>query len=205
MNDEMNGHNPSEHELRGLLRSIDPMHPGVATPPPSRERLEDIMAIAPTQERPTRSRWLAVAAAAVVVLGIGVVAAVGGGGSTPPTTAVAAGPPLQLALPGSDPMAMCIQFDVAFLAEMPVAFEGTVTSVDADRITVSVDHWYRGGEAQVVELTATQGMEALIGGIDFTEGDQYLITATDGNVNYCGFSGPATPDLRAAFDEAFPS
>ncbi len=205
MNDEMNGHEPSEDELRGLLRSIDPMHPGVATPPPSRERLEDFMAIAPTHERPTRSRWLPVAAAAVIAVGIGVVAAIGGGSSAPPTTVAAAGPPLQLKLPGSDPMAMCIQFDVEFLAEMPIAFEGTVTSVEGDQITVSVDHWYRGGEAPLVEMTATQGMQALIGGIEFIAGEQYLITATDGNVNYCGFSGPATPELRTAFDQAFKS
>jgi hypothetical protein len=36
-------------------------------------------------------------------------------------------------------------------------------------------------------------------------GEQYLITATDGNVNYCGFSGPSTPELRSAFEEAFGS
>src|SRR5690606_30842071 len=50
---------------------------------------------------------------------------------------------------------------------------------------------------------APAGMEALIGGIPFEEGGSYLITAYDGTVNYCGFSGPATADLRAAFDEAF--
>jgi len=46
-------------------------------------------------------------------------------------------------------------------------------------------------------------MQALIGGIDFVEGEQYLITASEGNVNYCGFSGPATPEYRSAFEEVF--
>lgn len=86
---------------------------------------------------------------------------------------------------------------------MPLAFAGTATAVNGDSVTVTVDRWYRGGDAPVMQLSAPQGMEALIGGIAFAEGDQYLITATDSNVNYCGFSGPATPELRSAFDEAF--
>ena len=28
---------------------------------------------------------------------------------------------------------------------------------------------------------------------------------TDGVVNYCGFSGPATPELQALFDAALPT
>jgi hypothetical protein len=46
-------------------------------------------------------------------------------------------------------------------------------------------------------------MEALIAGFPFEVGAQYLITAYDGNVNYCGFSGPSTPEFRAAFEQAF--
>jgi len=52
-------------------------------------------------------------------------------------------------------------------------------------------------------LNAPQGLEALIGGIPFESGEQYLITAYDGQVNYCGFSGPSTPEFRASFVEAF--
>jgi hypothetical protein len=46
-------------------------------------------------------------------------------------------------------------------------------------------------------------MEALIGGIPFEVGDRYLISAQSGNVNYCGFSGQSTPELRAGFEAAF--
>jgi len=35
-------------------------------------------------------------------------------------------------------------------------------------------------------------------------GQKYLITAAEGNVNFCGYSGPATPELTAAFDAALP-
>jgi hypothetical protein len=47
-------------------------------------------------------------------------------------------------------------------------------------------------------------MEALIGGIPFDVGGVYLISATGSTVNYCGFSGPDEPGLRALYDEAFP-
>jgi hypothetical protein len=87
---------------------------------------------------------------------------------------------------------------------MPLAFEGTVTGVDGDVVTLDVDRWFKGGDATQVTITAPAGFEALIGGIEFDEGAQYLITATDGVVNYCGFSGPSTPEMRAAFEEAFP-
>jgi hypothetical protein len=46
-------------------------------------------------------------------------------------------------------------------------------------------------------------LQALIGGIEFESGGQYLISAEGGNVSYCGFSGPSTPEFRAAFVEAF--
>ena len=40
-------------------------------------------------------------------------------------------------------------------------------------------------------------------GVELVAGEEYLLTATDGVVNGCGFSGPSTPELEAAFDEAF--
>ncbi len=150
-----------------------------------------------TKTQPRRLVWY-LAAAVALILVIGAM-----NGRFSPSSE--AGPPLELSLGETDTLASCIQFDVGFLAQAPMAFEGTVTSSDGDAITLAVDHWYRGGDAETVSLVAPQGMEALIGGIDFVEGDQYLITASDGNVNYCGFSGPSTSELRSYFDEAFAS
>lgn len=114
-------------------------------------------------------------------------------------------PPLELAAGEGDAMASCLAFDPAHLAGMPLAFEGTATEVDGDRVTLEVDRWFKGGDAEEVALLAPQGLEALIGGIDFEEGRQYLISATDGQVNYCGFSGESTQELRAGFESAFGS
>jgi hypothetical protein len=86
-----------------------------------------------------------------------------------------------------------------------LAFEGTVTSIDGDVVTLDVGHWFKGGDAATVVLSAPSGLNALIGGMDFKSGDTYLITATEGTVNYCGYSGPSTPEFRASFEKAFPA
>jgi hypothetical protein len=113
------------------------------------------------------------------------------------------GPPLELSLGDGDSLASCIQFDVAVLADMSPAFAGTVSSVDGDTVTLDVHHWYAGGDAATVTLRAPAGLQALIDGFDFQAGEKYLITAADGNVNYCGYSGLATPELTAAYTDAF--
>jgi len=200
-------------ELRERLARLDPMRSDVltepVTTPSSRQLLEEIMSTPPVEQpvtvaTPKRSRWpLGIAAAAALVLAVAGAIAFTGDGTGGGT--VASGPPLELNAGSNDVMASCIVFDVEFLAPMPVAFEGTVTAVEGDQVTLTVDHWFKGGDAGQVLLNAPQGLEALIDSFPLEVGNQYLITATDGNVNYCGFSGPSTPELRAAFEEAFGS
>ena len=87
---------------------------------------------------------------------------------------------------------------------MPVAFSGEVTEKSADAIVIDVDTWYRGGDSDQVRLQAPDMSETSLGsGIDFQEGSRYLVTATDGTVNYCGFSGPWTQDLADTYAAAF--
>lgn len=144
---------------------------------------------------------LAAAAAAVVVVGLIAVNVVGddSGGDGP----LAQGPPLVLSLGESDALASCMALDTGLLAGMSPAFAATATAVGDGVVTLDVDRWYTGGDAATVELEAQPGMEALIAGFDFEVGRQYLITASDGTVNFCGYSGPATPELTALFDQAF--
>jgi hypothetical protein len=198
-------------ELRNRLSRLDPMASDVPTEPvtteSSRQLLEEIMTTPNVEQpgssgTPNKRPWIAaVAAAAVVIVAIGAVGLLSRDGGDP----VAAGPPLELNAGGEDPMAMCIQFSVEELAKAQVAFEGTVSSVDGDAVTLDVDTWFTGGDAAQVVLNAPQGLEALIDGFAFEAGAQYLITAYDGNVNYCGFSAKSTPEMRAAFEEAFGS
>jgi len=197
-------------DLRSELKKLDPMQPGVPTEPvtsaSSRTRLEHIMST-PTIEKsetpPSRSRapwYAAVAAVAVVAVAIGGVALLSNEETAPVATA-----PLELTANAGDVMASCIQLSADILVDVPVAFEGTVTAIEGDVVTLDVDRWFTGGDATTVVVTAPAGLEALIGGIQFDMGATYLVSATDGVVNYCGFSGPATPELTAIFEEAFPS
>lgn len=153
----------------------------------------------PTATAPARAPvrpWMIVTAAVIAVL---VLAAVGwlsdGEGFDEPT--------LSLSLGTEAASASCPVFDPATLAGMAPAFAGTARTVEDETVILVVDRWYAGDEAAIVELRAPAGLEALTGGIRFEVGQQYLITATDGTVNYCGYSGPATPELQAAFDSAF--
>lgn len=146
--------------------------------------------------RPRRTRLtLAVAVAAALLVVSGGVALFAGLGTSQPSMVLRAN--------GSDSMAMCIRFDPSILADMSPAFAGTVTDLTDSRVTLEVDHWYTGGDTDTVEINYTPGFEALIGTPTFEVGQQYLITASDGVVNGCGYSGPATPDLEAAFQQAF--
>ena len=196
-------------ELRERLARIDPMHSAVPTEPTtsesSQELLEKIMST-PLKEKeeqasaPRRTWTIAVAAVAALVLAVAGGMALTGGDEAP----VATGPPLELTAGGEDIMASCIAFTPEALDDVAeLAFAGTVTAVDGDTVTLTVDEWYRGGDAAEVALIAPQGMEALIGGIPFAVSDTYLISAQGGNVNYCGFSGATTPELQAGFDAAF--
>ena len=113
--------------------------------------------------------------------------------------------PLVLTMPDTGgAMASCLPLTTEYLAEMSPAFAGTVTDVGADTVTMQVDRWYAGSGPDEVALEIPPGAHAaLIGEIDFREGGSYLITAVDGTVNLCGYSGEATAELQALFDATF--
>ena len=95
-------------------------------------------------------------------------------------------------------------FSQSILADMPVAFSGTATEVANGVVTLEVDHWYRGGDAQQVSLVAPDpATVSLEGGLTFTAGTRYLVTATNGTVNFCGYTAAWTSDLERVFDAAF--
>jgi hypothetical protein len=204
--------------LRARLSRLDPAGPTVpvdpATSPRAAELMEHAMqsteippamtslSAARRRRRPLLLVAAATAAAAAAVVGFVVVGADGGPGgrgseaSPGPTT-------LTLSLPASDAAASCVVFDVEYLREMPLAFAGTATDVGSDRVTLDVDHWYKGGTADRVTLARYEHSSVALDAVEFHAGERYLVTATGGTVNECGFSGPATPQLEAAFTEAF--
>lgn len=212
---------PDRDRLRARLARIDPAAaPGdPMTSRPAPELLERAMSATPSatpaapasdapgpgltsraRRRPARAAALAAAAAAAVALGGA--ALLSGGDEAGPGAA-----PTTLALRLPDPLAMasCVAFDEALLADMSVAFAGTVTGVAGDTVTLDVTRWYKGGSADVVTLdTPGEHSSASLDAVAFEQGRDYLVTATaEGTVNGCGFSGAATPGLTASFERAF--
>lgn len=192
-----------ERDLRRRIQALDPVSRGVDARPAneiaSQEMLEGIME-QPVESTRNGAAFYLLATAAVSAVVLGGVAIFGGGSAEPD---VVAAPPLELSLGESDALASCAVPSAEMLADAPVAFAGIATTVDGEKVMLTVDEWFAGGDSATVQLSAPAGLVALIGGIDFVEGDQYLISAYEGTVNYCGFSGPASPELQALYDEAF--
>lgn len=189
----------NDDDLRARIAGIDPSAGTDPVPVDSdrgRALLEEIMQ---TTERPSTTRrtaWIGAVAAAVLATAVGLTSL---GGTTDPS-----GPPLVLTADGSQAAMMsCLPFDVAILAQMGPAFGGTVVELTDSVATLEVDRWFTGGDAEIVEISYTPGYEALIGTPSFEVGQRYLITAAEGTVNGCGYSGLATPEYEAAFEEAF--
>jgi hypothetical protein len=204
----------SDDDLRARLARLDPAGASAAvdpvTSPRAADRLERIVTRDDTLDPPTtharprirRPRRTVLAAAAVGMAAAATAGALLLSGDSPgaePTT-------LALDLPPSSAMGSCMVFDPAFLTDVPVAFGGTVSVVEADSVVLDVDRWYTGGDADVVRLDVPdEQSSASLDGVDFRAGERYLVTASsEGMVNGCGLSGPATPELQRAFDSAFP-
>jgi hypothetical protein len=201
--------------------SIEPI-----TSPAARSLLEDIMntpltLAEPDTQQPARGQrpwWATVGVAAAVVAAVAVGVAVFNGGDDDTReiagTTTVVGAPATTAAPGKvtvldlstgveDLLASCAVLDPTIVGQAPVAFKGTVTLAEGGVVQLMVDQSYRGVDAQAVTLSAPEGQEALIGGVAWVVGEQYLVTAYDGVVSYCGQTGPATPELQAIFDQAF--
>lgn len=198
-------------DLEARLRAADPAR-AVVDSSVDRDLLEALMhdTATSTESRtdslpaPHRRRWLPALAAAALVAAVGV----GGYAALSPDEAPPAAAPTvtELALPGSDTMASCVMYDVEFLRPMPVAFSGTAVEVGDGSVLLDVDRWYRGGDSDQVRLVAPgQEMVALLGSVTFEEGGRYLVTATDGVVNSCGFSAEWSPQMAEDFEQAFGS
>ena len=197
--------NGAEARLLRRLQAADPARTFQMADSWMPDRVEATMSTNPVGPTPRPRRWAPAVATAAAV------AVVGGGAyvfwgsddqaSTPESTAIT------LALPAGPGMTMnsCVPFDVQYLRGMPVAFSGSAIEVGEDSVTLDVDRWYRGGDADVVRLANYDLSTVSLDGFTFDEGDRYLITATDGTVNFCGFSGPWSQELADAFDEAFSS
>lgn len=222
----------NDDELRARLARLDPQATAPVDPitsPRARHLLEHTMTTEPTTDtgQPNGATGTRVATGAVdargasrawpsrhrvltAALGAAAVAVTAGviwnptGDSAPAPTSAAPKTTLTLSLPDGTTAASCIRFDAAILKDIPIAFAGKAASVGPDTVTLDVTHWYAGGTAQVVTLS-TPGANTSIAldGVTFEAGKDYLVSATDGTVTSCGYSGEANPTLQQAYTTAY--
>ncbi len=157
--------------------------------------------------RRTPLTWLLAAAAVLVIAGVGVFSLFGG--EDQPVAKPAPDPTpatvLHLSAPAPD-QGRCAMVSAMMLGNMETAFDGTVTSMSGDSVTLEVGHWYRGGDEDLVTVEAPGAeLRALIQAVSFEDGGRYLVTANEGVVTVCGFSAPYSEDLAALYAEAFGS
>lgn len=114
--------------------------------------------------------------------------------------------PLTLTLADDGSVAVkCVAPTPDLLRHHELAFEGTVTAEQGDRVDLRVDHWYR-LDPNLANPSDTVGLtndEAYAEAPDFRLGARYLVTADSGVVPMCGGTTEATEEARAMFREAF--
>lgn len=206
--------------LAALMRRADPARRrGHAEAPPHLDRLlEDTVTLdqhtldrtqpdhAATAPRWRRPALVAAAAALLLGAGLGGVALAGlGDAPDAPAPATAEAEVLALTLPQDAATASCAMVTPEALRGIPVAFDGRVVDVADDRVTLEVDRWFAGGDADVVTVASSDpALVPLLGGIDdFRDGGRYLVSASQGQVSVCGFSGPWSPELEQLFEAAY--
>ncbi len=223
-----------DDDLRALLRSGDPAGSlSPADPAALASLLEDIMSadldVLPEADEGTRATgthgrnrltWLvAAAAAAAVIAGTGGIAisALSGDDAAPPQatdhrTTTSAGNDDALApltgetteLTAVAPQGRCAVPTADLISQYPQAFQGTVTAVDGNTVTLQTSDVFTGEVGETVQVTSNPaGFAALLKSVDFQVGQSYLVAAQDGQLSMCGFSGKATGELRSLYDEAF--
>lgn len=208
----------NDDELRQRLQASDP---AASLPPADPDRvarlLEDVMSTELTtenRETGTHDRspltWLVAAAAAVIIAGAGLFAVMqlNDDPDTPVATTPATTEPTVTQLSAPDAAAYsakCMVPNAEVLAEQTVAFDGTVTSITGDTVTLTPTTWYAGEPTDTVSVEAPSAdMQQLLSAVSFEQSGRYLVSATDGRVTLCGFSAPYSDDLAALYAQAFP-
>jgi hypothetical protein len=115
----------------------------------------------------------------------------------------ATAPPMTLRMPDASTTASCAMFDVAFLRQAPVAFQGVAVDVADTSVVLRVDRWFRGGPGGVSTVRVSRPGPDVSEGVEFAAGKTYLVSAQDGAVNVCGYTGELTPEFLTYYNQAF--
>ncbi|WP_433794661.1 hypothetical protein [Actinoplanes sp. CA-252034] len=190
-----------DDDLRARLRRADPaasLEP--ASPAQVAHLVEEAMS------RNTRKWALPVAAALVLIAGGAAWAVTTGPDAPTPPSTPAPVPGRVVALTATAVQAKCREPEPQLLAESAdFAFEGTVDKIENGQARLTVSHVFRGEAASVVTVAqAGETSEQMLGSGRFETGRNYLVSAADGSVMICGYSGEADSiGLRELYEKAF--
>ena len=125
---------------------------------------------------------------------------------TPTETSDASGNPDSSGNPAAGGgVASCLVYDPANLPTFETVFDGTVTAVEGDQVTFTVNEGWKNAEGTIT-LTAPQADIALTGPLpEFTVGGRYLVTAFGSTINACGYTLDYDAETAATWAAAFGS
>lgn len=149
--------------------------------------------------------WI-VAVAVVLLIAAAVIYALLDRGSDDPESTAGAREPggTSLDLMVAPETKRCMVPNVEVLRKQAIAFDGVVRSVSGGQATLRPTRFFAGEETDVVVVKAPgDDLQELLAAVDFREGVRYLVSATDGRVTLCGFSGPYTGLRAELYDRAF--
>jgi hypothetical protein len=110
---------------------------------------------------------------------------------------------VELSLPAQQ-ASRCQPVEEQTLRKAETAFDGEVVDVSGGAVTIAVSQWFAGkNQSPQVKIRLGRTSSALEGHFAFENGRRYLLAANGGTVLACGFSGPWSPGLDAAYRAAF--
>ena len=143
----------------------------------------------------------------VFALAIGIALAKGLGAQTPPPIA-AVPTPSEAPVASGNPAAgggaaSCLVYEPANLPTFDSVFDGTVTAVDGDQVTFTVNEGWKGADSTIT-LTAPPVDIAISGPLPaFKVGGRYLVSAYGSTISACGYTLDYDADTAAAWAAAF--
>lgn len=204
----MKHHETPDDDLRAMLRAADP---AASLDPLPDDRITRMVNLTNSQPSPTAPRRAPRRPLLVALGGTAALAAtafVAVSALTPAATSAT-----RLVLPAGDggmAAGSCLALAPESLTPLPLAFQGSVTAVAEDVVTLQVTHVFRGEPGATVEIDRPELAEGDFSAFEFAVGQDYLIAADDLDpadpaleIALCGLSGPASPELRTVYDQAF--
>jgi hypothetical protein len=196
----MTGQSPDPFDQ---LRNADPVH-GAPAPSESKARvwarIQEVTMSTPTKADERRQNWtLGFGIAAIAVFFAWALLVRGPAAPAPqPVGGVDGG------AAGGGAAGICLAYSVEELANRDFAFDGTVTAIDGDQATFTVNESFIGDLASSVTLTAPVSSEDISfeGDTELVQGERYLVSGDDGIVWGCGFTQPYSDTLAAEWASA---